>query len=274
MRKKFQYLRILLKCAPLIIFYHIFYTSRYARHPEKYPLEKRYARIRKEISFVIRSFHLDFNVSNKELFDNTSEKSLIISNHLSFLDPLVLIMLSEKPITFVSKAETFKFPFVGKCVKALEVFPLDRKNLMSQLGTIREVVNYLNDKNKPSVIIFIEGTRSKNPADGCLPFHPGTLKIAQMANVPIITLATYGTFRVLDGKSHLPKYPISFSFMQKFDKDYVKSQNTSIFASYLQNECNLEVNKLKEFDKTYINNLKIKNKIKLLETRFDVSVKS
>ena len=272
--KILQYIKVVLICGLPVIFYHIFYMCRYARHPEKYSIEKRYKVVRKEIRFVFKHFHVDYKLENFEMYTKLDEKCLIISNHLSDFDPLALIAASEKPLTFVCKKEVMKMPFVGKIAKALDCFPLDRQNLMNQISQIKNIVSYLKDKEKPSVLIFIEGTRNKDPGTPCLEFHPGTLKIAQMAGVPILVGGTFGSFRILDKKSHIKHYPLFFKLFKKLSVDEAKSYNTTELAPILEKETNEVINLLRANDKDYIYNLKMSDKKKELETRFDISVNS
>lgn len=270
--KKLQYIKVLLRCGLKVIYYHFRYILKFVKHPEKYPLEYRYKIIRKEITFVLKRFHIDYNLKGFEKFTKLDGKALIVSNHLSDADPLILIAASEKPITFVSKIEAFKFPFVGKIAKALEVFPLDRKNIINQIGQIKDIVKYLKDPNKPSVIIYIEGTRNRYPENPCLEFHPGTLKIAQMAGCPLISFATYGTFRILDGKSYVKPYPTSLSFINVYDPNEVKEMNTSLLAEKLKKEIDDEVDSLRKYDLDFVLKTKISDKRKKLETRVDARV--
>ena len=247
---------------------------RFSRHPEKYPLEKRYKIARKEISFVIGLFHLDYTLENFEQFSESKDKSLLISNHLSFFDPLMIIAKSEKPVTFIAKKEVFKMPFVKRVAKAIEVFPLDRDNIMSQLSEIKKVVSYLKDPNKPSVIVYIEGTRNKNPDNPCLDFHAGTLKIAQMAGCPINVAATYGSFRALSMHSCLRKYPVYFSILETIPSDEFKKINTNDLAGELRKKVDAKVDYFRGLDKKYIESMKISSKKKELETRVDARVNS
>lgn len=274
MRKFFQYVKIILLAVPAILYYHLFYMIRYGRHPEKYPLEKRYKIARKEISYVIGLFKLDYYLEGMDEFLESKNKYLLISNHLSFFDPLMIIIKSEKPVTFIAKKEVFDMPFVRQVAKAIEVFPLDRDNVMSQLSEIKKVVNYLKDPNKPSVIVYIEGTRNKFPENPCLDFHAGTLKIAQMAGCPLLVAATYGSFRALSMKSYLRKYPVYFSIIDKINSEDAKKINTNDLAGSLRKQINNKVDELRKKDMDYINNMKISNKRKELETRVDVRAKA
>ena len=247
---------------------------RYSRHPEKYPLEKRYAIARKEISFVIGLFHLDYLMEGLEKFTESKEKSLLISNHLSFFDPLMIIIKSEKPVTFVAKKEVFKMPFVRQVAKAIEVFPLDRENIMSQLSEIKKIVTYLKDPSKPSVIIYIEGTRNKEPEKPCLEFHAGTLKIAQMAGCPIMVSATYGGFRALSMKSCLRKYPVYFGITSLLKPEEYKAINTNDLAGQLRKEVDNKVDYFRGLDIKYFENSKLKPKRIELETLVDARAKA
>ena len=272
--KIWQYIKCILICGIPIIFYHFFYMIRFSKHPEKYPFEKRYKVARREIRMVFRHFHVDYKMENFDLFTKSNEKCLIITNHYSLSDPLAIIAASERPLTFVCKKEVLKMPFVGRVAKALDCFPLDRDNMRSQLAQIREVVSYLKDKNKPSVLIFIEGKRNKNPDQPCLEFHPGTLKVAQMAGVPLLVGATFGSFRILSKTAHSKKYPFFFNIFRKLEVEEAKSYNTTELAPILQKETDEYINLLRVLDKNYIYNLRMSDKKKLLETRFDVSVNS
>ena len=274
MRKFFQYLKVVLICGPAIIYYHFRYMVKFARNPSKYPLEERYAVARKEIQMVLKHFHVDSKIENLEMFTKSNEKALLISNHLSFVDPLMIIAKSEKPVTFVAKKEVFDYPFAGKVAKALEVFGLDRENLMSQLSEIKKIICYLKDPNKPSVIIYIEGTRNKHPENECLEFHPGTLKISQMAGVKLMIGATYGSFRVLSKTSYLKSYPCFFKLMNTIEAEEAKKENTVVFAQKLKEKIDRQVDDFRRQDIKYINDMKISKKIKKSETRFDIRVKA
>ena len=274
MAKFFQYLKIILIAAPVILYYHFFYMIRYSRHPEKYPLEKRYKVARKEISFVIGLFHLDYQLEGLEKFTESKEKCLLVSNHLSFFDPLMIIIKSEKPVNYEAKKEVFKMPFVRQVAKALEVFPLDRENIMSQLSEIKKIVTYLKDPSKPSVIIYIEGTRNKEPANPCLEFHAGTLKIAQMAGCPIMVGATYGGFRALSMKSCLRKYPVYFAITSILSVEDAKKVNTNDLAGSLRKEIDNKVDNFRAQDIEYFKKTKLKPKRIELETLVDARAKS
>ena len=249
MRKALQYVRLGLTIGVMIIFYDLFFFKPYARHPEKYPLEKRYRRLRELTLAILKSFKVELHVEGKEyLTPKDGEKTLFVSNHLSEADPLILIALSEKPISFVAKEESMKMPFVGTCIRILQGVPIDRHNLMNQLSEIKKIVNFIKDEDTPNVVIFPEGTRNKHPENPCLEFKGGSLKMAYMGKVSITPISLYGTFRVLSLKHFLRRYPVYV----KIDKPISKEEYTSItavdLADNLSNKINLDVNRFKKED--------------------------
>lgn len=274
MRKLLQYIKVVLICGPIIIYYHFRYMIRFAKHPEKYPLEQRYKIVRKEVIMVAKHFHSDYIVEGLDKFTESKDKAILISNHLSFFDPFIIIANSEKPVAFVAKKEVFSYPFAGKVAKALDVFSLNRENLMSQFSEIKKIVSFLKDPTKPSVIIYIEGTRNRHPENPCLEFHPGTLKIAQMAESNLMISATYGSFRILDKKSYLKKYPCFFKIFETIDSSALKALNTITLAEELKEKTNAEVDEFRRKDLAYIKDMKISEKRKALEAKVDIRVKS
>lgn len=272
--KLLRYIKAVIIAGPVIIYYHFRYVLPFCKNPQKYPLEYRFKKIQKLVRFVLDAFCVEYKIDGLDKINNLKSKCLIISNHLSNADPLILVAESEVPITFVSKIETMKFPFAGKIAKALEAFPLDRNNLMNQIGQIRNIVSYLKDPTKPNVIIYIEGTRNKKPENPCLDFHPGTLKIAMMAGVPLVTAATYGTFRVLDKHSYTKRVLVQFKALKIRKYEEFKSSNTIELAAELKNEIDCAVDEMRKVDLDFVNGLKMSEKRRALEIACDRRVNS
>ncbi len=211
----------LLRFLPLILFNFVFYICKYARHPEKYPMEVRYNRLRKLIIKIVDYFHLDQKVEgieNLRAIESEGKKFLAIGNHLAAIDPLLYIYHSEKPLTFVAKKELSKYPLVGTAIKSINGMFLDRDDLRSGIKIIRNVEHLIKD-DIASVAIYPEGTRNKHP-EGELPeFHGGTFKPAFRINCPVLPVSSYGSQYILNKKKckRIP-YEIAF-FPATFAKD-------------------------------------------------------
>ena len=270
MRKYLSYIRLALTAGVCIIYNNLRYLRKFSRHPEKYSFEYRYNTIRKMVIYVLKCFHVDYRVDNFENFSGLQRKCLIVSNHHSDADPLIMVAQHEKPVTFVSKKEAFDFPVIGNALRALEAFSLDRDNLMNQIGQIRDMVAHLKDENKPDLIVYIEGTRNKNPENACLPFHAGTLKIAKMAGVPIVPVTVYGTSRILNGKSYLKKYPAFIHYQPTIDYSTFEKFDSNEEAANLRKQIDADIDRIRQIDLDLIYSQKLSRKRKAIETAIDI----
>ncbi|MCR5135997.1 MAG: 1-acyl-sn-glycerol-3-phosphate acyltransferase [Oscillospiraceae bacterium] len=119
----------------------------------------------------------------------TDGRFLFVSNHRSASDPLTVMgRLSDYNICFISKPSNLRIPIVGRGAYSIGFLPIDRENSRNALRTILTAADYLKN-NLCSMAIYPEGTRSRTGE--LLPFHAGSLKIAQRAQVPIVVAAVY-----------------------------------------------------------------------------------
>jgi 1-acyl-sn-glycerol-3-phosphate acyltransferase len=120
--------------------------------------------------------------------------SIVISNHLSYLDPLLLISLFEKQKTIVKKT-FFKVPIFRFLISQSGYIPSSNggedKSLF--LRTIENIKEYLASGG--NVFIFPEGTRSRTGRLG--PFLKGAFSIAYYCRAPIECLLIRDTNRLL-----------------------------------------------------------------------------
>ena len=86
---------------------------------------------------------------------------IVISNHHSYLDPMVLTVSFPRKIHFIAKKELFYHPLTFFFVRLYDSIPIDRKNV--QISSFKKVFRYL-EENKV-IGIFPEGTRVKNPSE-------------------------------------------------------------------------------------------------------------
>lgn len=250
-----KYIRLILVCGPRILWSYFAWMIKYARHPERYPLEKRYNRIRNLIIYVFRHFHVDIHVQGEEIFTHEERPFVLYANHYSDFDPLLLVAISKKPITFVAKKETLKFPFIGKVVKLLEGVTIDRADLRSQVVAIDNAVKLVESGR--NLVIFPEGTRNKNYLLPIGEFKPGAFKLSYRTGAPIIPCAIYGTFRPLSRKSNLKVYPMWVSFFKPIEKEEYLQINTVHLAPDIQSMIQKEIdeNMIKK-DTKYLENIK------------------
>lgn len=123
----------------------------------------------------------------------TIRSSIIICNHLSYLDPILLISLFEKQKTIV-KSAFFKVPVFGWILRQSGYIPSqtggdDTSILIRNMESVRE---YLASGG--NIFIFPEGTRSRTGRLG--PFNKGAFSIARYCRAPIQCLLIRNTNRL------------------------------------------------------------------------------
>ncbi|MFZ1941130.1 MAG: lysophospholipid acyltransferase family protein [Terracidiphilus sp.] len=108
---------------------------------------------------------------------------LVVSNHLSYLD--ILILSAAMPCFFVSKKEVENWPYFGWAARTGGTLFLDRKSKRSAMRITDEIAERLN--LPVPVLLFPEGTST----DGShvLRFHSGLIDPATKAGAPITAVA-------------------------------------------------------------------------------------
>jgi 1-acyl-sn-glycerol-3-phosphate acyltransferase len=111
--------------------------------------------------------------------------SVIVCNHLSYLDPLLLISLLKQHKTIV-KSTFFSVPIFGWFMKQSGYIPSTSEGRLSELmiERIDAMDGYLSSGG--NLFIFPEGTRSRNGTIGRL--NKGAFKIARLCQTPIKVL--------------------------------------------------------------------------------------
>lgn len=154
------------------------------------PLPKR---TRLKIFHQLRHY---FNVSiiythphvSKEIRNISKEKfkkpAIVIANHHSVIDPLLIQSLNPKLILMV-KDWVWDSPFMGHIVRLGGFIPKSA-GYEENLDKIKELI-----KDGYSLAIFPEGSRSETPDLGR--FHKGAFYIAEQLNLDIVPIIIHGT---------------------------------------------------------------------------------
>jgi 1-acyl-sn-glycerol-3-phosphate acyltransferase len=127
--------------------------------------------------------------------------SIIICNHLSYLDPILLISLLPRLRTIV-KSTFFKVPFFGWLLKNTGYIPSAPSEMLgaAMIKNLESIKEYLAAGG--NLFVFPEGTRSR---DGKLkPFNKGVFSIARYCDAPMALIFIKDTNKLFR--------PGSFSF--------------------------------------------------------------
>lgn len=142
--------------------------------------------------FLIRKITpgLSFHIQDQVL---SIRSSVIISNHVSYLDPILLISLFAMQKTIV-KSGFFKLPIFGWVLKNSGYLPSEIGEEFStmMIEQIEGMERYLSSGG--NLFVFPEGTRSRNGRIGRL--NKGVFKIAKRCHAPIKVLFIQNTDRL------------------------------------------------------------------------------
>ena len=112
-----------------------------------------------------------------------------MSNHVSNLDPPVLIPSIPGRCSVLVKKELFRIPILGFAMKVARLVPVDRSNREAAIESVRAAAEVL--RSGLNMVIYPEGTRS---VDGhLLPFKKGPFHLAMEAGVPVVPVTILGT---------------------------------------------------------------------------------
>jgi acyl-[acyl-carrier-protein]-phospholipid O-acyltransferase/long-chain-fatty-acid--[acyl-carrier-protein] ligase len=142
-------------------------------------------------------------VHGKENMPKPGERAVVVVNHVSWLDGLLLaVFLPGKPVFAVHSAIVAKW-WMAPALKLFRAFPVDPTNPMSTKAMVKTV------KDGNTLVIFPEGRISVTGA--LMKVFDGPGMVADKADAPIIPVridgAQYSTFSKLRGKVRLKLFP-------------------------------------------------------------------
>lgn len=114
---------------------------------------------------------------------------VVISNHLSNLDPMMQFKYLKIKWVFMAKKEVYKLPFFRTAAKSFNFIKVDRSNKNDRLSINKQAKTLF--KNGWSIMVYPQGTRARS--DNFLPFKSGAFHIALDNNIPILPVVIAGT---------------------------------------------------------------------------------
>lgn len=129
---------------------------------------------------------ITITVKNEHLLHR--KPSVVISNHQSALDILVLGKIFQPGYTVTAKKALKYFPFLGWFMLASKTFFLDRAKGEKARKVLDRALLSLKENDR-SLFMFPEGTRSATKKLDMLPFKKGAFHLAKQAKIPVIPVA-------------------------------------------------------------------------------------
>lgn len=127
-----------------------------------------------------------------------SGPALIVANHISYLDPVytaVFVHRARRVPRFLAKHSLWKIPVFGRIMQGSGQIPVYRESMEAQhsLSAASEAL-----AEGKAVIIYPEGTITRDPAGWPMHSRTGVARLALSADVPVVPMVHWGTLDVYD----------------------------------------------------------------------------
>lgn len=125
---------------------------------------------------------------------------VVVANHASYLDGIILTAALPPNFTFVIKREMAVFPFAGFLLRRIGSEFIDRTSDVHRKRTARRL--FKAARSGDALAFFPEGTFRAEP--GLRSFKPGAFRAAWQGRVPLVPIVIYGAREKLPAEVWLP----------------------------------------------------------------------
>ena len=117
---------------------------------------------------------------------------IFMCNHVSNLDPPIVIPVMPRRTSVLVKKELFRVPILGWGMRLASLVPVDRSNREAAIASLRFAAQVL--RSGVNLTVWPEGTRSR---DGrLLPFKKGPFHLAMETGIAIVPITLVGTHEI------------------------------------------------------------------------------
>jgi 1-acyl-sn-glycerol-3-phosphate acyltransferase len=124
---------------------------------------------------------------------------LMVANHESYLDPVLVGVQIPRIMAFMAKSELFENKFFGWFIRQLHAFPVRQGK--GDVGAVRLTIEKLQEGE--ILNIFPEGSRSEDGRLGKV--EKGSALVIRKAAVPVVPCVIEGSFECWPRKQKLPQ---------------------------------------------------------------------
>jgi 1-acyl-sn-glycerol-3-phosphate acyltransferase len=126
---------------------------------------------------------------------------VLVSNHASYLDGLVLVAVLDRPVAFVAKRELEAQRVAGRFLRRLGAAFVERFDPRRSVADAQRMADVVQAGH--ALMVFPEGTFVAAP--GLMPFRLGGFLAAAHAGVPVIPVTLGGTRQLLGAGRWWPR---------------------------------------------------------------------
>lgn len=130
---------------------------------------------------------------------------VLAANHISYLDPLTcahFVFAWGRIVRFLTKAELFEVPVVGRIVRSARQIPVYRRSTDASRSFTAAVQAV---REGECVVVYPEGTLTREPDLWPMTGKTGAARIALSSGAPVIPMAQWGAQEMLAPYSSRPR---------------------------------------------------------------------
>jgi 1-acyl-sn-glycerol-3-phosphate acyltransferase len=127
---------------------------------------------------------------------------VVVANHASYLDGIILTAVLPPDYAFVIKREVTGVPFIHFLLRRIGSEFVERKETEGKARDSRRLLRKASSGS--SMVFFPEGTFRRKPE--LLPFHNGAFAVAVRGGLPVVPVVIHGTRHILLAEALLPRW--------------------------------------------------------------------
>lgn len=158
-------------------------------------------RLMRAVAWVILKVLYRLEVAGRENIPVAGPVVMAV-NHQSYLDPVLVGLLSTRPVHFMAKSELWGIPLMGLAVEALKAFPVRRGR--PDIGSVKRAIALL--RAGEVLGLFPEGTRIRGRSS-LGPAQAGVALVAIDGQALVVPVGITGTERVVPEGRWFPRFP-------------------------------------------------------------------
>lgn len=156
---------------------------------------------------------------------------LVLSNHMSNTDPVLVQYGSPRLLHFMARRELFDWRFLGKFLKWWRAFPITQSSADTE--AIRRAIDHINEGN--AVCLFPEGQLS--PDGKLIELLPGAHLIVRRTECTCICVGLQGTNKLMPHPKLTPRFAKSWLTATWGEpRKFTRNDSREEFMSWLESE--------------------------------------
>ena len=168
-------------------------------------------RLAQVVLWILYRFFFQIEVHGSVGVPNDGRGTILAPNHASYLDPPILGISLEKPVSYLAKEYLFKVFILKSLLRALGVLPV--KSEREGFRSLRQILRLLKEGRQ--VVVFPEGTRTRD--GGFQSAEGGVGFLALKSEAHVVPVYIRGSFEAWPkGRDFFKCRPIAVFFGKSF----------------------------------------------------------